>query len=253
MRKTLQPLSIVLLITIIGLTDFMPSNRANAKNDERLTRMSEETSRYVREMKIPLKGADPEFYSSKAEQVYMLNSEETLKLDARKTFRNTVAVINHRDAGGKSSFYVIEQEITPGKVTFFLKKDSKILQSLPVNLIPPRMPARLTQKIPGGPCKQSDCDNINKEKAATIAVMAARANQTCVRQQFCVQSCRCSVGVLDVSQDIMYVDPTSWRCGTSNSDATYLSAQLWVRVTESPLLAQAFETAIKKEARLYTF
>jgi hypothetical protein len=204
-------------------------------------------------MKIPLKGADSEFYSSKAEQVYLLNSEETLKLDARKTFRNTVAVINHKDAGGKSSFYVIEQEITPGKVTFFLKKDSKVLQSLPVNLIPPRRSARLTQMIPGGPCKQSDCDDINKEKAATIAVMAARANQTCRRQGFCLQSCRCVVGVLDVTQDLMYVDPTSRNCWKFNLEVKYISAHLWAKVTESPLLAQAFEVAIKKEARLYTF
>lgn len=253
MRKTLQLLSIALVITLICLSDFIPSNRAHAENDECLTRMSEETSRYVREMKIPLKGTDSEFYSSKAEQVYLLNSEETLKLDARKTFRNTVAVVNHKDAGGKSSFYVIEQEITPGKVTFFLKKDSKVLQSLPVNLIRPRRSARLTQMIPGGPCKQSDCDVINKEKAATIAAMAARANQTCTRQHFCVQSCRCVVGVLAVSQDIMYVDPTSRNCWTLNADVNYLAAQLLVRVTESPLLAQAFEVAIKKESRLYTF
>jgi hypothetical protein len=246
-------ISIGLVLTFICLTDFMPSNRANADNDECSTRMSEETSRYVREMKIPLKGADSEFYSSKAEQVYVLNSEEILKLGARKSVKNTVAVINHKDAGGKGSFYVIEQEITPGNVTFFLKKDSKILQSLPVALNLSGRPGRLTQSIPGGPCKQSDCDVINQEKAAMLAMLAARANQTCTRQRFCVQSCRCFAGVLDVSQDIGYVDPTSRRCWTYNVDISYLSAQLWVRVTESPLLTQAFEIAIKKEALLYTF
>ena len=253
MRKTLQLLSLVLVMTIIGLTTLTPSNRANADNDECFTRMSEETSRYIREMKIQLKGADPEFYSSKAEQVYLLSSEETLKLDARKTVKNTVAVINHKDARGKDSFYVIEQEITPGQVTFFLKKDSEVLQSLPVKLNLPRRATRPPKIGPGVPCKQSDCDEINKEEAATDAAMAARANQTCKRQSYCVQHCECFAGALGVSQTIKYVDPTSWRCRSIKTEIKYLPLHLWIKTIEGPLLDQAFDTAIKKEVSRYTF
>jgi hypothetical protein len=253
MRKMLQLLSLALIITIIGLTDFTPSNRANADNDECVTRMSEETFRYVREMNIPLKGADSEFYSSKAEQVYLLSSEEKLKLDDRKTVKNTVAVVNHKDASGKGGFYVIEQEIMPGKVTFFLKKDSKLLQSLPVKLNLPRRTTRPAKIGPGVPCKQSDCNQINKEEAATDAVMASLANKTCKRQTYCVQHCECFAGALGVSQNIKYVDPTSWRCRVINAETKYLSLHLWIKTIEGSLLDQAFDTAIKKEVSLYTF
>lgn len=91
-------------------------------NDDCSTKMSAETQRYIVETKVPLKGADSEFYASGTEQVYLLNSEERMKLDVRQTVRSTVAVINHKEASGKGSFYVIEQEIMPGQVLFSLKE-----------------------------------------------------------------------------------------------------------------------------------
>ena len=254
MRKMLKLSCFALVFAFIGLADVIPSNRARAVGDECSTRMAEETSRYVREMNIPLKGAAYEFYSSKAEQVLLLSSEEKLKADAGKGFRNTVAVINHRDAAGKGGFYVIEQEIRPGEVTFLLKKDSRVIQSLPVKLNLSRNAARIAQIGPGVGCKPSDCDAINQEEAAMDAQMAALANNTCKRITYCVQHCSCFAGSMGIAQVLKYVDPTSKGCWKVNAQsAQHLSAQLWFKVTESTLLAQAFDVAIKKEVGLYRF
>ena len=250
---TLHLSRIALVITLLGLAVFTPSHRAHADKDDCSTRMSEETSRYIREMKITLKGTDPEFYSSKAEQVYLLNSGEVLKLGGRSFIRNTVAVINHKDANGKGSFYVIEQEIRPGKVFFFLKNDSQVLQSLQVELNPPDRSVSAIPSGPGVPCNQSQCNAINKKAAVIGAQMALIANQTCQRQIYCVQHCMCFAGVQSVSQDLMFIDPTSRRCWKANAEAASLSAHLWMPPTGNPLLAQAFDVAIKKQARLYTF
>lgn len=250
---TLHLSRIALVVTLIGLAVFTPSHRAQADKDECSTRMSEETSRYIREMKISLKGADSEFYSSKAEQVYLLNSEEALKLDGRNIIRNTVAVINHKDSNGKGSFYVIEQEIRPDKVVFFLKSNAKVLQSLQVALNPPDRSVSAIPSGPGVPCNQSQCNVINNKAALIGAQMALLANQTCKRQTYCVQHCMCFAGVQSVSWDIMFIDPTSRRCWIANAESASLSAHLWPVAPGNPLLAQAFDVAIKKQARLYTF
>jgi hypothetical protein len=239
-------------VVVIGLSGFTPSNRANADSRECPGRMSEETSRYVREMNIPLKGADAEFYSSREEQVYLLSSEEALNPDAGKPVRNTVAVINHKDAGGRSKFYVVEQEIRPGEVSFLLKQDSKVIQTLPVLLNLPDRSFRLAQAGPGLGCQPSTCSAINQAEAAVDANMAALANKECRRVSYCVQHCSCFAGAVGIAQVLKYVDPTSRNCWIRNVGTQYASAQFWMRFTESPLLTQALDVAIKKEVRLYT-
>lgn len=255
MRKTLQLLCVALVFTFIGLAVLIPPNRASAVADECSARMAEETSRYVREQNISLKGAAQEFYSNKAEQVLLLSSEEKLKPDAARGFRNTVAVINHRDAAGKGNFYVIEQEIRPGEVTFLLKKDSKVLQTLPVKLNPSGRAGAVAQKGPGVGCNPSSCAAINEAEAIIDAQMAAMANQTCKRVSYCVQHCDCFAGSLGISQVIKYVDPTAKGCWRFNVTFLSLSApsRLWLRVTESPLLAEALDAAVQKEVGLYHF
>jgi hypothetical protein len=251
-RKTLQLLSIAIAVAVIGLSGFAPSNRASADSRECSNRMSEETSRYIKEMNIPLKGADAEFYSGKAEQVYLLNSEETLNPGAGRPVRNTVAVINHKDADGRSNFYVVEQEVRPGEVSFLLKKDSKLVQTLPVQLNLPDRSFRLAQAGPGVGCQPSSCNAINQAEAAVDANMAALANKDCRRVSYCVQHCSCFAGAMGVAQVIKYVDPTSRNCWVRDVGTYYASAHFWRAVSESSLLAQALDAAIKKEVRLYT-
>jgi hypothetical protein len=247
MRKTIQLSSIALVLAIIGLMDFTSSRKVKADDGECFTGMSEETARYVREKKIPLKGTDSEFYSNRTEQVYLLSSEETLKLDSRRNIRNTVAVINHKEAGGKGGFYVIEQEIAPGRVTYFLKKDSQVLQSLPMKLFVSRESSPRAQAIPG----KCDCTELDDYARNRTATLLALANQTCHRQTECIPYCKCVGGKQSVAYNYTFFDPTSWRCRTLN--ASNQTAVLWNRVKAGTLLDQAFDTAIKKEAALYTF
>lgn len=251
MKKIIRPLTVLLMMTILVLAELTPSNEARADTGECFARMSEETARYVREMRIPLKGADSEFYASKAEQVYLLNSEETLNLSAGRTFKNTVAVINYKDARGGGGFYVIEQEITPGKITFFLKKDSEVLESRPVKLFVPRGLAGRAQG-PGQPCNQSDCDSINNDTRAKVAALAVEANRTCTTQHTCLPFCNCFAGKLSVAPTIIDVPPSSWRCRTT-WQVKYAESQFWIKKINGPLLIQAFDVAIKKEAGRYTF
>lgn len=255
MRKTLQLLSIAIAVAVIGLSGLTLSNRANADNRECSSRvMSEETSRYIREMNIPLKGADAEFYSGKGEQVYLLNSEEIVNPDAGRPVRQTVAVINHKGAGRGSDFYVVEQEIRSGEVSFLLTKDAKLIQTLPVRLNLPNRSFRLAQTGPGVGCQPDDCKAINQAEAAADATAVALANQECRRVSYCVQHCSCFAGAMGVAQVLKYVDPTSRNCWIRNVTVQYASAHFWPRFTESenPLLAQALDTAIQKEVRLYT-
>ncbi|HEV2861706.1 MAG TPA: hypothetical protein VGX48_11910 [Pyrinomonadaceae bacterium] len=214
--------------------------------------MAEETSRFIREQNIPLKGAAYEFYGSKSEQVFLLGSEEKLKPEAARGFRNTVAVINHKDAAGGGGFYVVEQEIRPGEVTFTLKKDSKVIQSLPVRLNPSGR-VRAAQIGPGVGCKPSDCDAINGAEVNFDAQMVAMANQTCKRVSYCVQHCECFAGTMGISYVLKYVDPTAKSCWYANADYKSLSANLWLKVAEGPLLETALDAAIKKEVKLYNF
>jgi len=251
-RKKLQLLGIAIAVALIGLSGLTPSNRASADNRECSTRMSEETSRYIKEMNVSLKGADAEFYSGKDEQVYLLSSEEALNLDGGKSARNTVAVINHKDAGGRSNFYVVEQEIRPGEISFLLRQGSRVIQTLPVQLNLPERPFRLTQAGPGVGCQPSDCNAMRQAEMAVDANMAALANKDCRRVSYCVQHCECFAGAMGMAYVIKYVDPTSRNCWIRNVETQYASAQLWMRFTKSSLLAQALDVAIRKEVRLYT-
>lgn len=254
MRKMLKLSCFALAFAFVGLAGLIPSNSAGAAGEECPTRLAEETSRFIREQNISLKGAAYEFYGSKSEQVFLLSSEEKLKPDAARGFRNIVAVINHKDAAGRGGFYVIEQEIRPGEVTFSLKKDSRVIQTLPVKLNPSRNAARIGKIGPGLGCNQAACDAINEEEATMDAQMAELANNTCKRITYCVQHCSCFAGSMGIAQVLKYVDPTSKGCWKVNAQsAQYLSAQLWFKVTESTLLAQAFDVAIKKEVGLYSF
>lgn len=248
MRKTIQLLSLAFVMSIIGLTSFAPVHKAGADNGECLTRMSEDTARYIREMRIPLKGADSEFYSSKTEQVYLLSSEETLKLDSRRNIKNTVAVINYKEAGSKSGFYVIEQEIARGKVTYFLKKDSRVLQTLPMNLFVGRASSPRAQAIPG----KCDCTELDEYARNRSATLLALANQTCQRQIECIPFCRCIGNKQSVAYNYTFFDPTSWRCRKLIA-LNFQASALWSLVRDGTLLDQAFDTAIKKEAGRYIF
>ncbi|HEX8474974.1 MAG TPA: hypothetical protein VF666_13165 [Pyrinomonadaceae bacterium] len=252
MRKMIQLLCIAFVITIIGLTGLMPSSKVEADNTECLSRMSEETATYIRDMKISLKGRDAEFYSNKGEQVYLLNSEEPLKLNSRRPITNTVAVVNHQDANGKRDFYVIEQEITRDKIIYALKKDSKVLQTLPIRM---GSPARLKVGGPGNP-SGCQCDAINAETNAQLAGLVTLANQTCKKQGVCLPVCHCFGGVQSIAQTLFAANPTSWNC-RKFTEVKFIASSLWGRVSEESgtgtLLDHAFEVAIKKEALLYSF
>lgn len=248
MRKTFLLSGAALCLAIVVLVAFLPSSVASAKDNDCFISMSDETSRYVREAKVPLRGNDAEFYSSETEQVLLLSSDEIVKLPVRKPITSTVAVIDHRGKDGIASFYVIEQVIAPGSVTFHLRKDSRILESLQVALTSPSKSARLK---PEPVCGANDCAVINSNEAVIDAAMAALANQTCKRQLYCVEHCMCFAGKLAVAQTLKYVDPTSRRCWRVNVETR--SLQMWNRVSAGPLLAHSFEVAVQKAVTLYRF
>jgi hypothetical protein len=105
MRKITSPACFAAVLLLIGLTTFRTSDSAAADGSECLTRMSEETATYIREKGIPLKGAEAKLYANRREQVYLLSSEEPVKLNPQRPQKSTVAVVNHwgRMAGAAST------------------------------------------------------------------------------------------------------------------------------------------------------
>lgn len=235
------------VISVVLMSAFVPAHQAGGDERECQNRMSEETAAYIRKMRIPLRGADSEFYGNGKEQVYVLNSGEVLSLNSRRPVGNTFAVVNHRDARGRSSFYVMEQEVAREQITISIKRDSKLLLSLPVKLVTPRALGRV-KDLPS----QGECDRINEETNEQVASFLASANQTCKTYQACLP--RCNPANQSVAQLIMIFEPTSWRC---KLDATQYEAgfahHFLVEVDEGSLLDQAFEVAIKNVSRRYTY
>ncbi len=251
MKKITQLFCLAVVLTIIGLSGCMPSNRPSADTGGCLAQMSDETTAHIRDRKIPLKGTDAQLFGNKEEQVYLVSSQEPVKLNSKEVAKNVVAVINHKEAGGKSNFYLIEQEITPEQITFVLSKDSKVLESLPIKLVLPRaaIPG------PGGPDQgacQSSCDSIDADNDAQLQALLAEANSTCSDRGICLPMCTCLNGVQSIGFKIINVEPTSWRC-RRNIAVEYYDWHFFALRNPGPFLDQAFDMAIKKEARLYAF
>lgn len=236
----------VIVLTLTALAGCGPTRNPTADNRDCLSTMGEETAAYIRERKIPLKGADAELYGNKEQQVYLLNSQEPVKVSADGAGKNPVAIIQHKDARGKSSFYLIEQEITAEKITFILSKDSKVLESLPVPLVL----SRAAVPDPGGECKKY-CDSIEANNDAQLQAVLAQANQTCTRMRICLPFCHCVSGVPHIGYAMYLVPPTSWKCWKVLATEKQLSLQ-WDLPDPGPFLDQAFDTALRKTASLYT-
>jgi hypothetical protein len=248
MRQKFRITRSAIALTIVGLTGCLPSNKPSAGNGDCLTRMAEETASHIRDKKIPLKGADAELHSNKEEQVYVLSSQEPVKLNPKESLKNTVAVINHKEASGKSSFYLVEQEIAPDQITFVLKKNGEVLKSVPVKLILPR------QTVPGpgvGNC-ESFCDSVDAENVPYFQAAQADANRTCSTATICRPACFCVGGTPSMPPTLYAFPPNSWRCW-KNVETKYVAERFWALRTESPLLDQALDAAVTKEARLYSY
>lgn len=241
-----SPFVILLTLIAIAIAGCGPTRNPTADNRDCLVTMGEETAAYLRERNIPLKGADAELYGNKEQQVYLLNSQEPVKVSAEAAGKNPVAIIQHKDARGKSNFYLIEQEITAEKITFILSKDSKVLESLPVPLVL----SRATVPHPGGECKKY-CDSIEANNDAQLQAVLAQANQTCTRMRICLPFCHCVSGVPHIGYAMYLVAPTSWRCWKVLATEKQLSIK-WDLPDSGPFLDQAFDTALRKTASLYT-
>jgi hypothetical protein len=243
MKKMVHRRRVAILLAIIGLTGCL-SSEANPGNRADRTRMSEETAAFIRDRKIPLKGTDAEFYGNKEEQVYLLNSQDRVKLNSKASEKNTVAVINQKHANGKSNFYIIEQEITPKQITFLLRKDSKVLESLLIRVGAAPHPGV-------GNC-QSFCDSMEANNKAQLQAVQVEVNGTCSTTRFCLPMCGCVGGVGTVVGWATYaIYPTSLRCGM-NVASRNRASQFWTSRNLSPFLGRALDTAIKKEAKLYS-
>ena len=244
MRKMLQLQRSALVLTLFGLTGCLSSDKSNPGQAHGRTRMSDETAAFIRDRKIPLKSTDAEFYGNKEEQVYLLNSQERIKLGSKKSVKNTVAVVNHKQANGKSAFYLIEQEITAKQIRFVLRRDSKVLESLPIRLA--------AAPSPGGNCKEY-CDRMDANNRAYLQVLQVEANKYCSTRHACLPMCHCVGGYGTVGGSALYaIYPTSVRCGILVTER-FGAPGFWTRRNPSPFLDQAFDTAIKKEAKLYVY
>jgi hypothetical protein len=49
-----------------------------------LAQMSDETTSYIMDRKIPLKGTDAQFFGNKEKQVYLVSSQEPVKLNSKE-------------------------------------------------------------------------------------------------------------------------------------------------------------------------
>lgn len=244
MRKLLPLTCSAIVLTFIVLTGCLSAKQSNSGNDAGRTRMSEETTTFIRDRKIPLTGTDAEFYGNKEEQVYLLNSQDRVKLNSKASVKNTVAVINQKRGGGKSSFYIIEQEITPNQITFVLRKDSKVIESLPIGV------AAAPQPGGGGNC-QKFCANMEANNKTQLQALQVQANKTCSIIRFCLPMCGCIHGAGTVVGWAMYaIYPNSIRCAR-NVPLEDRASQFWTLQNPGPFLGKALDTAIKKEARLY--
>jgi hypothetical protein len=250
MNKKLFSLRSIVSLALIALAGCGPSRNSTAENRDCLDGMAEETTAYIKEKKIPLKGSNGELYSNENEQVYLLSSQESVKLDSNEPVKSPVAVINRKEAGGKRSYYLIEQEITADKVTFILSKDSQVLESLPVPLVRPAK----TIPGPGGPGQGSCegvCDSAKAENDAKIQAALAEANRTCLKQGLCLPVCQCVNGVPYYQQSLIDVNPTSWRCRREIAIKNQPLHFFALRNT-GPFLDEAFDIAMRKAAKLYT-
>lgn len=233
----------LMVLLLIGLTAFLPPNRVAADDGECLARMSEETAAYIREMKIPLRGADARLYANRREQVYLLSSEETVKLNPGRPVKSTVAVIDHKDAGGRSVFYVIDQEIAKGQATLTLKRGTEVLQTFRTRL--PTMAVHAQAKP--GECDCSYYDNYTLQRGQFLQ---AEANRLCVTLNECLPLCSCPFGKMSVALAMTYFPPTSWRCRIAIK-AEAVAVHHWFKVTDDDLLNDAFDTAVEKAVGNY--
>lgn len=240
----------VVIVTLIASAGCRPPNRPNADSGDCLSRMAEETAAYIKQKKIPMKGSDGELYGNEKEQVYLLNSQEQVKLASNEPVKSTVAVINRKE-GAQSSFYLIEQEISADKITFTLSKDSQVLESLPIPLIR----SAKTIPDPGGGAQSCEifCDtaNANAGVEARLQALQAEANQTCSRRFLCLEICLCSAGTVSYPQTLFYADPTSWRC-LRDIAVKNLELHFFAVRNTGPFLDEAFDIALRKTFSRHT-
>ena len=246
-KKTVR---FLFILTLISLAGCRPASQPNPAAGDCLSRMAEETAAYVRERKIPLKGGDAKLYGNKEEQVYLLSSQEPVKLGSSGSAKTPVALIQHKDSSGKNSFYLLEQEITPEKITFILSQDSKVFESLPVKLVLPRASVPITPDGPGGECKKY-CDSVEADNDAQLQALLAEANRTCSEIRICLPFCNCVGGVPHTAWALYLINPTSWRCWRVVAVEREI-AHPWPLPDPGPFLDQAFNAALKKTASLYT-
>jgi hypothetical protein len=248
MRKITRPVCFAAVLFLIGLMAFRTPDGAAADGGECLTRMSAETAAYIREMRIAFKGADAELYANRREQVYLLSSEEQVKLNPRRPQKSTVAVINHRGADGRGSFYVIEQEVAAGGATLTLKRGAQVLQTLRTRL--PTRAGRVqgAQAVPD----KCDCTELDAYAAQRGKELQAEANRLCITVQECLPYCSCPFGKQTVAFN-WTIFPPSWRSCRTAIKADVRTKNLWLRVADSTLLDDAFDTAVEKAAVRYTF
>lgn len=243
MKNITRPSGLVTVLLLIGLTAFLPPDRAAADGGECMARMSEETAAYVREMKIPIKGADARLFADTREQVYLLNSEETVKLNPGRPVKSTPGVINYKDGGGRSVFYVIEQEVAKGQAKLTLKRGAEVLQMFRTRL--PTIAVRAQAKP--GECDCSYYDNYTLQRGQFLQ---AEANRLCVTLNECLPLCSCPFGKMSVALAMTYFPPTSWRCRIAIK-AEAVAVHHWFKVTDDDLLNDAFDTAVEKAVGNY--
>ena len=257
MRTIVHLCSLAVLLVAVCFAVYPPSGKAQSDRSECFNSMDRETAAYIRERSIAIKGRDAEFYSNKDGQVYLLHSNEAVDVGSGRAYKGTVAVLNHRAAGGRQSFYVVEQEIARNRITYQLRRDGELLETMPVTLSVPRRPVRATTGVPFD-C-QKYCDAVNASNQATFQAKQAEANSTCQKVKVCVSMCYCKFGKVDEPQTLIEFKPTSRNCWTrldlSHQFLWALASDRFALSNEADVLTlnYALDVAIRRAAARYTF
>jgi hypothetical protein len=217
----------------------------NQDIDKCQIKMAQETAEYIKAQKIQLKNQSYKFYANKDEQAYVVSSNEPVKVLVKAPVKNIVAVINSADKTGKSVFYIMEQEIKPETVTYSVKRDSAVLQSIDIKIsnfaertFGPQLPPD-----PNAPPHPKCLQLLNEWNSMATAALAA-ANTTCQRQQFCAQRCTQMDDPIHVPYIRAYVDPTSWRCRFISAEAISWKIQVFIN--------RALDDVVSTQVSLYT-
>lgn len=238
------------LFVFMLLSIVLPEPTVTAQQAECQIKMAAETAEYIKAKKIQLKTPRFEFYANTDEQVYVLSSNESLRVPVKQTVKNTVAVINSKDKNGKSVFYTLEQEMKTDVVTYSVKRDSVVLQSIDVKISNSaentfkEMKPQPQPKPSQSPSPDPLCIKYLNDWNNMASYALARANETCQRQSWCGLLCTRMDDPIHVPFSLAYVDPTSWRCARYSAILGPFIKSVW---TLTPFVNHALDAVVSSQ------